>query len=161
MANNRLVDNAKIVFGAPAKDYSGAANTEKYVSLENYNHCTIILQCGAWAGGTAAVTVNQATDTAAASAKALGFGIQFTNRSNTSTDTLVETTVTSNTFNLNTANAVYVIELDAATLDVRNSFNSIAVEIGSPGVNADLYSVTYILSQPRYASQVSSMPSAL
>lgn len=161
MANNRLVDNAKIVWGAAPKNYSSTAMTEKYVSLKNYNHCTIIIKTGAWAAGTAAVTINQATDVSATGAKALGFSTQFTNVSNTSTDTLVSTAVSSNTFNLNTANTIYIIEVDAATLDVTNSFDCISLEVASPGANADLYDVTYILSQPRHASQVSTMPSAI
>jgi hypothetical protein len=67
--------------------------------------------------------------------------------------------VASNTFNIGTANKLYVIEVDAETLDMNNAFDCVTVGIASPGANADFYGVTYILSGARY--QQSTPPSAL
>lgn len=149
--NQRLVDNIKFVTATVPKNYSGAAGTNTWISMKNYNHCTINIQAGAWAGGSAAVTVNQATAVAGTSQKALAFTSQWTNIADTTTDALVQTAVTSNTFNLNTANCMYVIEIDAASLDVTNAFDCLSVQVASPGTNADLYSIIYLLSSPRYA----------
>jgi len=151
------VASQKILWANEPKSYSGAASTDKYVSLKNYKRLTAIIQTGAWAGGTAAVTLKQATAVAGTSAKALSFAKQFNDV--TTSGTLVETAVSSDTFTIGTANKVYVIEIDAEQLDVNNGFDCVAVDIASPGANADFYGVTYILSGARYAQ--STPPSAL
>ena len=148
--NTRLVDNVKFVTAAVPKNYSGAASGNTWISMKNYNHLTVHILTGAWAGGTAAVTINQATAVAGTSQKALAFSSQWTNIADTTGDALVQTAVTSNTFSLNTANCIYVIEVDAATLDATNNFDCLSVQIASPGSNADLYSMSYILSGSRY-----------
>jgi hypothetical protein len=73
MSNMRLIENAKIVVGAVPIDTTGAAVTGDYVSLKGYAHLTIVIMQGAWAGGTPAVTLKQATDVAATGEKALSF----------------------------------------------------------------------------------------
>ena len=68
------------------------------------------------------------------------------------TDTLVATAVTSNTFTTlttNNKNAMYVIELDAADLDINNGFD--CVRVGTGDAAALVLSVLYVLSNPRYA----------
>lgn len=148
--NTRLVDNTSIVNAIQTKDWTGAAATGDMVNMKDYNHLTIIIKVDAFAAGTPAVTLNQATDVANTGGKALGFSKQWTNRANTSSAILTEVAVTSNTFNLNTANSLYVIEVDAATLDVTNNFDCCNVLIGTPGSNTDLYGAIYVLSQPRF-----------
>lgn len=156
-ANTRSVDNVKYVLAATLKNYTGAAMTAKYVSLKNYNHITIIIQTGAWAAGTAAVTLLQASDVSATGAKALAVAKMWT--STLASDTLAENTVTSNTFNLDTADTLYIIEIDAATLDVSNGFDCLTLAVASPGANADFYGVQYRLSGARYAQ--AALPSAI
>lgn len=143
------VMSRKILWANEPKSYSGAAATAKYISLKDYRHLAIVIQTGAWAGGTAAVTLSQATAVAGTGAKALSFTKQWNDV--TTSGTLVETAVSSDTFTLGTANKLYVIEVDAASLDINNGFDCVAVLIASPGANADFYGVTYHLSQPRYA----------
>lgn len=150
MNTRLLVDNVFPVFGAAPKDYNGAASTGDLVNLSGHNHVSVVIQTGAWAGGTAAVTLNQATAVGNTAAKALGFTKMWTNRANTSSSILVETAVSSNTFSLNTANAVYVIEVDTATLDATNNFDCFSCDVGSPSSNADLYAVMYFLSGARF-----------
>jgi len=150
-----MVNNVKIVANSDPANYTGAANTPEYVSLKDYNHVTFIIHCGAWAGGTAAVTVNEATAVAGTSAQALAFTKQWTNVTDTSTDTLVETTVTSNTFNLSAAGAIHVIELDAEALS--DGFDCVGVAVATPGSNNDYYSIDVILSDPRYGSYPSAI----
>lgn len=157
-ANTLLVENYNIVYGAQPKNYTGAAMPDKYVSLKNYNHATIAISAGAWAGGTAAVTLSQATAVAGTSAKALAFSWYwlktFTN------DVPVKTAVVSNTFNLSAADQLAIIEVDTATLDVTNGFDCLTLGIATPGSNADLYSVLYILGGGSRFSQAL-LPTAL
>jgi hypothetical protein len=151
-ANTRLVDNVGIEAAAVPIDTTGAAVTGDYYSLKNYNHITFIIVQGAWAGGTPAVTLKQATDVAGTSEKALSFTKYWVKTGLTGT-TYTETAVSSDTFNLAaTANRITVIEVDAATLDTNNGFDCVRVGIASPGANADLICVVAILSGARYPS---------
>ena len=149
----------KIVEAIAPIDTTGAAQTANHVSLKGYDHCTIIINTGAWAGGTSAVTLQQSTVVAGTDDKALGFSYMYTNDGAATTDTLTKTTVTSNTFNLDTANSMYVIEVPAASLDTDNNFDCIELNTASPGANADLVSATYILWKGRYKSDAA--PTAL
>lgn len=153
----RKVEFEKLLWACEPKNYTGAAATAKYVSLKNYGHMTIVIQTGAWAAGTAAVTVSQATDVSATGAKALSFAYQWNDVA--ASGTLVKTAVTSDTFTLGTALKLYVIEIDADTLDVANDFDCLTIAVASPGANADFYGVTYILSDSKYAQ--ATPPSAL
>lgn len=157
MGGKLLVENTKIISAILPKDWTGAASTGDYVSLKNYAHLTIIIQTGAWAGGTSAITITQSLTVAAGSEKALAFTKQWNDVS--TTGTLVETAVTSSTFTIGTANKLYVIEVDADTLDVAGGFDVVTVKGATPGSNADLYGAIYILSKPRYAQALP--PSAI
>jgi hypothetical protein len=152
--NTRLVDNCGIEVAAVPVDTTGAAVSGDYYSLKNYNHITFIICQGAWAGGTPAVTLKQATAVAGTGEKALSFTKYWSKVAITGT-TFTETTVSSDTFNLTaTANTVTVIEVDAATLDVSGGFDCVRVNIASPGSNADLIAVVAILGGPRFAQAV-------
>lgn len=155
--NYRLVDNSQIVPVIPPANYTGAASTDIYVSMKNYNAVTILLQAGAWAGGTAAVTLLQATAVAGTGTKALAFTKVWT--STAAADTKTEVAVTSNTFNMATAATLYQMEIKADDLDVQNGFDCICVHVATPGSNNDLYSGVMILRQPRYAQAAT--PSAV
>lgn len=148
-----LVENAAIEVGAVPIDTTGAAVTGDYVSMKGFDHLTIIIQQGAWAGGTPAVTLKQATNVGntLSDEKALSFSWRWTKVALTGT-TYTKTPVSSDTFNLPaTANTINVIEVDAASLDGDNGFDCVRVAIASPGANADLICVTYILSEPRFS----------
>ncbi len=152
----RLVELMGIETAILPKDTTGAAQVGDYVSLKNYQHCTIIIQQGAWAGGTSAVTLEQATDVSnsLSDSKALAFTKRWTKVGVTGT-TFVETAVVSNTFNLPAvANTINVIEVDADMLDVTNGFDCLVLKTASPGANADLISATYILHGARYPQAV-------
>src|SRR4051812_28645708 len=136
MYATKLIERVKPVWGCEPKNYTGAAMTAQYVSLKNYNHITFTILTGAWAGGTAAVSLLQATNISAGSAKALAFDTVWTCTS--ADDTLTKNTVSSNTFNLDTANKLYQIEIDAATLDISGGFICVTLVVASPGSNADL-----------------------
>lgn len=151
------VAEQKFLAAIEPKNYTGAACADKYVSLKNYSRCTIIIHTGAWAGGTAAVTLKQATKVDATGAKALAFTKMYTDKA--ADGALVETAVAASSFNLDTANKLFVIEVDATTLDVSGGFDCLTVAVASPGANADIYGVEYILSGARF--QQSTPPDAL
>ncbi len=153
----RLIETQKFIWGGEPKNYTGAAMTAEYVSLKLYKHLTIVIQTGAWAGGTAAVSLLEATNVSAGSATALNLEWMWTDEA--TGGTLVKTAVASDTFNLTTANKLYIIEIDAAELDVDSSKDCVTVVVATPGGNADFYGVVYILSEPRFSG--TTPPSAI
>ena len=154
MSAMRLVENAKIVVGAVPIDTTGAAVTGDYVSMKGYTHLTIVIMQGAWAGGTPAVTLKQATDVAGTGEKALSFSYYWAGTALTD-DQYAKTTVSSDTYNLAaTANKVNVIEVDASSLDADNGFDCVRLGIASPGANADLIAVLYVLTGTRYPQAI-------
>ena len=140
------------------KDITGAAQVGDYISLKNYSTCVVTLQQGAWAGGTPAVTLLQATAVDGVTEKALSFANRWTKVGVTGT-TFVKTAVTSDTFNLPaTANTINKIFVDAADLDTDNGYDCLVVKVASPGANADLLEAHYDLYGARYEQAV--MPDA-
>ena len=148
-----LVETMGIEVAAVPIDTTGAAVTGDYVSLKNYSHLTVIITQGAWAAGTPAVTMKQATDVSnsASDEKALEIDYYWTKTGLTGT-AFTKTAITSDTFNLTaTANTITVLEIDASDLDSDGGFDCVRVGVASPGANADLIAVLYILSGARYA----------
>lgn len=158
MQSQRMIESLKPVWASEPKNYTGAANTVQYVSMKLYGRLMILIQTGAWAGSTAAVTLSQATAVAGTSAKALAFAEMWVNTA-AAPDTFTKTAVVSSTFNLDTANLLYVIEVDANQLDNANSFDCVGVSIASPGSNADLYGAVYLAGAPRFEDKA--LPSCL
>jgi hypothetical protein len=154
-----LGQRAKFQWANAPANYTGAASTDLYVSLRKYGRLVIQIITGAWAAGTAAVTLKQATAVAGTSAKALAFDTMWTDKA--VNGTLVKTAVVANTFNLDTANSLWIIEVDARTLDLTTSpqFTAAAVDIASPGANNDYYAVAYTMWDARY--QQDAQPSVL
>jgi hypothetical protein len=150
MLNTRLIEQMKPVWANAPQNYTGSANTPLYVSMQLYERILILIQTGAWAGGTAAVTLNQAVDCNGTSAKAMNIDFVWINGGTAAPDTFTKTPVVSNTFNLSAANTLYVIEAKATDLDVANGFCTMAVSIASPGSNNDFYGVTYIGAATRF-----------
>lgn len=138
-------------------DITGAAKTTAWIGLKRGNRVQFKLMAGAWAGGTAAVTLEQATDASGSGGKALA----FTRRFSVSGDTVTETTVTSNTFNLSAANQTDIIEIVASDLDVNNGFAYVRLLTASPGANADLLCVTVQVYDLDINGKPSTLPSCL
>jgi hypothetical protein len=131
-----------------------------------YRRAAIILHQGAWAGGTPAVTLNQAKDNAGTGSKALAFTVQYSgtggNAQTAGNDNLVKNTVASNTFNLTgTAGLFNAIEIHQQDLDIANGFAWVQCSVASPGANADLMSMFGILGDATYSGLPSTLPSAL
>jgi hypothetical protein len=150
--NGQLAKQAKFVFIAGPANFTGAAATTEWIDMSKYSHITFLVQTGAWAGGTAAVTLRQSTSNAGTPAS-LAFTKYFTNDAAPTTDTLVETTASS-TFNLDTASSIYVVEVNSSMLTP--GYRWVNIAIATPGTNDDFYSVTAICNKSRYVSGVAS-----
>ena len=153
MQSLRLLDSDKVVMGCPPAALATTAGDGDYVSMKNFDRITFIIavdNATTVTGG--AVTLKQATLVDGTGEKALGFTKMWANEDTAASDTLVETAVTSDTFTTDTTDAknlIYVIEVQAADLDVSNSFDCVRIDVASM-VNA-VGSVVYVLRSSRYA----------
>lgn len=131
-------------------DTTGAARTGDYYSLKDFQGIVFVICQGAWAGGTPAVTLKQATAVAGTGAKALSFTEKYSKVALTGTVNVLAA-VTSDTFNLTaTANRIEMIEVSAADLDRAGGYDCVGIDVASPGANADLICVIAILYGNRY-----------
>lgn len=141
--NGRLTEQAAVIQATAIGDLTSAA----WVSLKNYRKLAVIISftsTGTVSGGV--VTLNQATAVAGTGAKALAFTRMLADVDVAAAQTLVETAVTSNTFTVATTTGkrvVYIIEIDADSLDATNSFDCFKL-VSTALVNATGM-VTYIL----------------
>lgn len=150
-----LIENTNPVIAIEVADYTSLAGTGDVITMRDYNKCLILIQTGAWAAGTAAVTIKEVTAiTGAAGATALTFTVMYSKLNTASAFT--QNAVTANTFNLSAADTIYAIEIKADDLTVSSGFEGIRLDIASPGANADFYGATYILYEPRHADATQS-----
>ena len=154
--SKQLIDITKIVTGFAPVDVDSVP-TEDWVSLKTADRITIILMAGALAGGAgSAVTLKQATAVAGTGEKALAFSLVWQKEGTlTTSSTLTKTTVTSDTFTMGTSQSIYVIEINASSLDVANGFDYIRVDVAATaGSNTFPVSALYILGGTRYDSAI-------
>ena len=150
--SERLSECTKAVTGlAPI---TPSTSTPDYVSMENHCRLTIYILCdNATTVTGSAITIKQATDAAASDEKAVAFSRMLANTDTGASDTLVETTVTSDTFTTDSTDAknlLYVVEIDENDLDLANSFTH--VRAGTGNAVSTVVSVLYVLSGERYSS---------
>lgn len=139
-------------------DATGAATVGDYYSLKDAQGIVFVITQGAWAGGTPAVTLKQATAVAGTGEKPLALPEYYSKVALTGTVNVL-TPVTADTFNLAaTPNRITMIEVSAAELDRANGFDCVGVDIASPGANADLRSVAAILYGLRYSGDPALLP---
>lgn len=155
-----LIEKTKTVAsdkGIGPIDTNGAAKTTSWIGLRQGQRLQFKIMAGAWAGGSAAVTIAQATDAAGTGSKA----VSFAKRYSIAGDTVTETTVTSNTFNISSANQTDVVEIDASMLDADGGFSYVQLLTASPGANADLLCVTAQVYDLGISGKPSTLPSVL
>lgn len=159
--NSRLIERLKVVQASVPVDITGAGSNGDWVSLKYFRRCLTIVQQGAWAGGTPALTFEQATDASGTGAKPLSYTERWNGTALTD-DTYEKATVASDTSNLaNAANGVVLVEHHSQDLDLANGFAYIRAKVASPGSNADLLSITYVLGDPAYECLPPAQPSAI
>ena len=125
-------------------DITGAGVDGDWVSMAHGRRLCIVIVTGAWAGGTSAVTVEQATDNAAAGAKALTITEYWQKTAHGAASKFARTAIVAGTFNLSAANKITVIEIDQADLDVSGGFTHVRLRLATPGANADLVGAYYV-----------------
>lgn len=143
----KFIEKAFLEYGVLPKNITGAAQTGQCVSMKNYEKIGFLIQAGAWAGGASAFTLEQCTAVAGTGAKAQAF-TKYWKKSDTGE--WAEQVATSNTFDVDTANYSYYVEIKASEMDVANGFDCIRAKLASPGANNDFVSVLYALLNPRY-----------
>lgn len=152
-----FIRNNIVVGGTEPIDINGSGSSSDTVNLKNADHVTYILFVGALTVGTI-VTLKQATDVAGTGLKALAFSKYFTKQNFGTVSDWTETTCSS-TFTTTTQNdSLYVVEIDASSLDVTNGFDCMQAALSDPGASC-LISSVFILSKPRYATKP--MPSGI
>ena len=158
------VQESKIVLGGLAllntAGFTAGAAAD-YVSMKNYNHLTVIVGLAPAVGtDTAAITLKQASAVAGTGEKALAFTRAWRCPVSASVDELTETTYANSiTTSAVAALELFVLEIDAADLDVANGFDCVRADVTDPGVNSTPAFVLYRLSEPRYAQ--ATPPSAI
>ena len=161
-ANALLVEGTKSAISTVPKDITGAAQSGAWINLYTGRRLLYSILQGAWAGGTPAVTFEQASDSSGTGAKALTPGNAFYYQSTTSTNTITRTAIASGTFNLpNQANTLTQVEIAAEDLDVANGFSYVRLKVASPGSNADLLAVLATAYQLDQVGNPTTLPSVI
>jgi len=164
----QLVKNCAVVNCIVPLVRNAAPAVGAAITLKNHDHVTFVIQCGALAAVNAAVTITQDTAIApTANVKALAFTQYWTNAANIASNVMVET-VCASTFNLATAGATYVIEVDADSLDCTGTpatpippFDTLILNVAAGGAGDLLYNAVAILSKSRYAGASAAMSNVL
>lgn len=161
-SGTRIIDKVLEVAAFDAGVPSSAAPL--WVSLKGYDHVQVYIRYknATTVTGTA-VTLQQATAVAGTSAKALAFTTMWACVNANTTFAAVQTAVVSNTFttdNTNSQLGIYIIEIDAITLDLANGFDCFQVALGN--ATAATITATYLMgTSPRYSGGYDSMMNPL
>ena len=156
MSKQSLAEMIRVV-PAIAPIAGGSARSGDWVSLKNFERCTVVFFKGAGtAGDDPVITLRQAKDVAGTEAKELNF-TRLDVKKGTLTSVGVFTTVTQaagNTYTDDTsaeAAGLFVIEVRTEMLDRDNGFDCVQLQIPDVGTNAQLGAALYILGGARYA----------
>lgn len=161
-SGTRVIDKILDVAAFDAAVPSSA--TPLWVSLKGYDHLQVWIRYknATTVTGTA-VSLAQATAVAGTSTKALAFTTMFACVNANTTFGAVQTAVVSNTFTLDATNSqlgIYIVEVDAITLDLANGFDCFQVVLGN--ATAQTISVIYKMGvSPRYSGGYDSMMNPL
>ena len=151
-----LSEVCKIINAGPPVDTNTAGLDGAYVSMKDYKHLTAIIQSGVSAGAVSTITVEKDADGSGVGT-AIGFNARLCSTAYNAAggDTLAAATAVAATGQAmsTTDNTFVVIELDADELGGAHQW--VRVRLSDPGA-AQLASIIYILSGPRYAETTAS-----
>jgi hypothetical protein len=159
--NNLLVEEAQIVMAIVPVDSQSGANTGDYVSLKNFERCTVlVIKAAGTAGDDPVITMTQAQDVSGTGVKALNFtrvdakvgvqtGIgQFTTVAQAAGNTYTDLVSAE-------AQGIFAIEFKGEDLDVNNGFDCLKVAIPDTGsAGAQLLTAIYILRGSKFGGAV-------
>ena len=156
MANAKhILDALSIEVDAVPISTINAAVVGDWHDMTGRSSISFLIIQGAWAGGTPAVTLDEAKTVAGGSTKNLAFS-EYWSMTGTAwaRSAVTNPGETTATFNLtNAPNILTLIHVPASLLDQANGFDCIQVNIADPGANADLICVLALSSgSNRYAS---------
>jgi len=160
----KLMHNMKAVtIISPVSTGAAQGGNYGFISMKNAQHASINIRCGILTGAAAAVTLQQAKNVEGNGNKALGFTKVWMNVPTVSNvdeqDLWTEVDVAANTFNT-ASNRNYRIELDAAELDVDNSFDCFRLHLSAAGTSL-VVAADATLTNLRYTGEGNlSQPSA-
>jgi hypothetical protein len=156
----RITEEGQIVLAGVPVDTTTAGLTGDYVSLKNYNQCTILfLSAIGTAGQDWNLSLDQAKTVAGGSVKALNIDEVFhkvgaTAISAVSLFTRVTQTAADgyDTVAIDGAEneAIFAIEVNRNDLDTDNDFDCLRALIADDVGAAQLGAILYILTEPRY-----------
>jgi len=165
-----MLDLMQCAMGFAPVNLAAGANNSDWVLLRKYRRLVILFFKSAAGAGTEdpTITVLQAQDNAGTGSKALTIP---SGRSWTKTDADLTTigTFTAGSPSTNTLTvassaqkqAIWMIEIDAADLDVNNGFCAVQANVADVGTESQLGSLVYLLGEPRSAKNLGENPSAI
>lgn len=163
--NQLGIEKMQIVSAVPPINLNGQANNGDWVSMKNFNRCTVLVFAAA---GTAAndltVTLRQASDVSGTGAKALDFTRIDSKEAALQTSVGQFTAVTqaaANTYVSATngeSELIYAIDVQGEDFDVDNGFDCLQVQLSQPGATK-IGCALYLLQEPKY--QADQLPSAI
>jgi hypothetical protein len=166
MTNALFAERAQVVSGFVPVNMASGAPTSDWVSLKNYEMCTIVFFAAAGTNGDdPTLTVLQGTAVGGTTTKALTFTRidvkqgsalnaigQFTKTTQAAANTYTDTDAAEE-------QKIWVVSFRASELDTDNGYDCIRGAIGDVGTNSQLGCVLYILEFPRYSTDP--LPSAI
>jgi hypothetical protein len=165
-----MLDLMQCAMGFAPVDLSAGANNSDWVLLSKYRRLVILFFKAAAGSGTGdpTITLLQAQDNAGTGSKALdipaGSSWTKTNADLTTVGTFSAGAPATNTLTIAGSaqqEAIWMIELDAAELDVNNGFCAVQANVAKAGTVAQLGSLIYLLGEARQATSLGLNPSAL
>lgn len=145
----RIAENCSII-SAPPVDINGSGISSNYINMAKGKDLSIIISAGVM-GAAAAVTLQQATDNAGTSAKALTYIGSYRTQYSATVASQVDVpayTAGALTIAATGDNSVYIIEVDANSLDINNDFTHVKVVVADPEV-ASVVGVNMVLTEKR------------
>lgn len=147
---NDFISTHNFVNALSPKDITGAAQTSGWIYLAPSSKVIFVVIQGAWAGGTPALTFEQAQDSAGLNPKALPYEEKYTLAAAVGSKAL-QVPVVANTSNLlAVAGGITLVEIDSTALDQNNGYKTARVAVATPGANADLLCILAITDGLRY-----------
>ena len=140
-----LIHDAQII-RAGSIDAENVAIAGDFINTGLCDDTFIVIQTDDMASQSAAVTLDQGA-TATGGTDTVAFAWMWTNSGDVTSDALVRTAVTSNTFDIDTDNAMYIIKVPSNTLAADTPY--LQVDVAAPGGTATV-TAAYICTGLRY-----------
>lgn len=167
-----FIEQCQIVPAFGPVNMATAANNGDYVSLKNYKHVVVMFHgMVGTAGEDPVLTFQQAQDVSGTGVKSLNVNAAKVYKKQAATNLLSTGTWSSASADVSTnqwtntdaaeQEEIVVAEFDADELDTDNGFDCFRANVGDVGASSQLGACYYILTEPRYQAQPTSMPSAI